>query len=115
MNSADYPEVLSDLAYQLGKSLVKEGIAKSQAETAAKSAAAFISEHWGGQLIYFPKAAKFNIANRDSEIRKKWNGKNILDLCREYSLSRQRLYQILKPPPKKRRADKEDQSEIEFL
>ena len=101
-NSGAYPEILSDLSYRLSERMVKNGITKNQAGTIAADVTAYVSQHWGGQLIYFPKATKFNIANRDSEICKKWNGRNALELCREYGLSRGRLYQILKLSRKKR-------------
>ncbi len=102
MNNVAYPEILSDLSYRLSERLVKNGIAKNQAETIAADVTVYVSQHWGGQLIYFPKATKFNMANRDLEICKKWNGRNALELCREYDLTKARLYQILKPPRKKR-------------
>jgi Mor family transcriptional regulator len=100
-NRALYPEILSDLEFHVSEALVKNGIVKKQAETIAADMAVYVSQLWGGQLIYFPKSTKFNMANRDVDILKKWNGKNALELCREYNVSRIRLYQILKRPRKK--------------
>ncbi len=98
----EYPEILSDLAHHVSESLVKDGVAKRQAETVAKSAAERVSQHWGGQLVYIPTGAAFRRAKRNLEIIKKWNGRNSLELCREYGLTRARLYQILKVPRNKR-------------
>lgn len=90
-----YPELLSDVADHLTNVLSAHGIDRGLAESAAREAAEFLRAHWGGQNMYIPKGTLFELSERDLEIWNKWNGTNVLDLCREYDVSKQRLYQII--------------------
>lgn len=51
----------------------------------------------GARRIYVPAVDK---TERDAAIRKKFNGQNAADCCREFGISRSRLYEIVgaRPP-----------------
>lgn len=99
-----YPEVLADLLDHLTKTLRGLGVTATAAGRSADAAVKHIADHWGGQTIYFPKCAYTRLLSRDKEIWAKWNGRNALDLCREYRITQQRLYQILRKLRKDARA-----------
>lgn len=94
-SAAQYPEILNDLVDHVAGLLVKRGIDRKQATEIAAEAAEFLRAHWGGQTVYVPKGTLFELSERDLKIWEKWNGHNVLQLCREFQITRQRLYQIL--------------------
>ena len=47
----------------------------------------------GTQRIYVPAPPRNE--NRDSQIRREFNGTNRIEICRKYGISRSRLYQIV--------------------
>ncbi len=106
MTDATYPEVLSDLATQICNVLVSRGTEKKQARDVAAVVTEHVLQHWGGQQIYIPKGLQFKLLIRHQEIFRKWNGHNVVELSREYGVSRQRLYQILKKERQRQRATK---------
>lgn len=91
----EYPEFLNDLAREIAALLVQRGIEQERADDVALEAAEFVRVRWGGQQIYLPKGVLFELSVRDLQIWEKWNGRNTLELCREYDLTKQRLYQII--------------------
>lgn len=95
MSDQEYPEILADLAEQIARSLVSRGMATDIAADLGRESAEHIRRHWGGQLVYISKGVAFILSKRDMEIWEKWNGRNTLELCREYEITLQRLYQIL--------------------
>lgn len=90
-----YPEVLKELADHFANLLAAHGIDPDKAEEIGRAAAEFLREHWGGQNVYLPKGKLFKLSERDLMIWEKWNGRNVLELCREFDITRARLYQIL--------------------
>lgn len=90
-----YPELLADLVEQLAEQLQRRGIDQAAAVDVARAAAEFMREHWGGHNIYIPKAKQFILSQRDMEIWRRYNGRNVFTLCREFGISEQRLYQIV--------------------
>lgn len=90
-----YPELLSGMAEHLKNVLASHGIDPEIAADAALEAAEFLRHQWGGQNVYLPKGMMFELSERDLKIWDKWNGRNALELCREYDISKQRLYQII--------------------
>lgn len=93
--AAEYPEFLADLSAQFTELLVSRGIARSLAADLGREAADLVRARWGGIEVYVPKGRSFMLSQRDREIWEKWNGRNVVELCREYGLSEQRIYQIL--------------------
>ncbi len=108
----DYPEVLQDLADQVGELLKKRGVSPDEAAELGWETAEFLRDHWGGQKIYIPKAITFIASRRDLEIYHRWNGTNGLALCREYGLSDTRLRQIIIAIRKARRGPDPQQPEL---
>ena len=53
-----------------------------------------IAANWGGSIVYFKKT--FALTARDKEIYDKYNGRNRDQLCREYDISVQWFYQIVR-------------------
>src|SRR3989344_5097091 len=106
MSDTDYPEILSDLSIQICNSRVTTGMAKPQAHAAASAVTEHISEHWGGHLIYIPKALRFRRLIKYQEIFRKYNGRNILELSRKYGLSVPRIYQIIKEERQRQKLNK---------
>lgn len=91
-----YPELLADLAAQIGEHLVEFGITRDQAAEIGLKTAEHIRGHWAGAPIYIPKGAAYEFSRRDLVIFEKFNGRNHAALAREYNLTVMRIYQIVK-------------------
>lgn len=96
MAEATYPELLQDLADQIGLKLVELGITPEKAADIGFASAEHMREHWGGQPIYLPKGVQYDFSRRDLEVFEKFNGHNHAALAREYNLTVMRIYQIVK-------------------
>ncbi len=55
-----------------------------------------MSEHWGGQIIYFPQGMMQKISTRDLQIWEEFSGSNHAELARKYHISLQWVYRIVK-------------------
>ncbi|MBG4648123.1 hypothetical protein I5F68_30295 [Pseudomonas aeruginosa] len=55
-----------------------------------------MAAHWGGQNIYFPMGLSIKLSRRDRQIYDKFNGHNQSDLAREFGVSLQWVYKIIK-------------------
>lgn len=53
-------------------------------------------KNWGGSNIYFPKNDFGQLSARDQVIYNKFRGDNILELVREFNVSEQYIYRIIK-------------------
>lgn len=91
------PELLLDLASHVAVK-VKElcGVAPEKADAVGLAVADLMSCHWGGQLLYFPKGMARKLSARDLEIYARFNGSNHADLAREFDVSLQHVYRIIK-------------------
>lgn len=96
MAESTYPELLQDLADQVGLKLVELGVDPEKAAEIGFASAEHIREHWGGQPIYLPKGAQYEFSMRDMQVFEQFNGHNHAALAREYNLSVMRIYQIIK-------------------
>lgn len=82
-----------------------------KARSVESQAADEISEHltitfrknYGGIPLYLPKSKELN--SRNDEIWSKFNGRNHVELCREYDLSYQQICKIIGIQRKKRQGD----------
>lgn len=91
------PELLLDLASHVAvqvKALC--GVSPEKADAVGLAVADLMSCHWGGQLLYFPKGMARKLSARDQEIYARFNGFNHADLAREFDVSLQHVYRILK-------------------
>ncbi len=91
-----YPEILEDLVAHLVEELTAAGLESAKGREIAWNASERIRKTWSGMNIYIPKGRDFDLSKRDYEIYRRWNGDNKFQLCREYDITEQRLYQILK-------------------
>lgn len=96
MAESTYPELLQDLADQIGLKLVEMGVTPERAAEIGFASAEHIREHWGGQPIYLPKGVQYNFSVRDMQLFERFDGNNHLALAREYNLTVMRIYQIVK-------------------
>lgn len=94
--SGEYPELLADLAQHVEHQLCERGVAAQHAKECGFAAAEHIRKHWAGMQIYIPFGRGRQISERDEEIWRKFNGHNHNELVREYELSLQTIYHILK-------------------
>lgn len=88
-------ELLSDVASHTAGVLSDHGIEHDVAEQAGVALANHLAEHWGGQLITFPKDHFFKLASRDLQIFNEFTGNNHSDLARKYRLCTRAIYKII--------------------
>ncbi len=90
MNDAvprQYPEILEDLAAKLAALLIEEGLAPERARGIAFRHAEQVRRDWGGQKLYIPTGQSYEVTQRDLEIYRRWNGRNGIELCREFRIT----------------------------
>ncbi len=102
------PELVTDLQDQLTAQLLAALPAGTLAPQDAKiigiKVARFITDNWGGQLIYFPKNHGGQLSERDLQIWADFNGRNHIELASKYNLTTQHVYKILKNVGERERA-----------
>ena len=84
-----------DLRDAVAELLQAEGQAEEDALRLAFAVAEAIRAKWKGIQNYIPKGLAWELSKRDREIYRRYRGGNKIELCREYKISEQRLYQIL--------------------
>jgi Mor family transcriptional regulator len=89
------PEFLRDLQEQAFITLRENGLQAGLAEDIANSLARHMCQHWGGQLLYFPKGESLHRATRDMQIYREFNGTNQAELAQKYDTSTQHVYRII--------------------
>lgn len=89
------PEFLEDLIQTLRASLEANGVMVGEAHDIANECAIAQCKHWGGQLLYFPKADALNRDARDVSIFQDFTGHNHAELARKYDTSVQWIYRII--------------------
>lgn len=98
-------ELIADMEAQMTACLVSvANIDRQSAQVAAKQVSAHLSKHWGGQLLYFPKNHYGRLSERDAEIWRKFDGKNHAALAKEYGLTMQQIYKIVREAAEYHRA-----------
>ncbi len=91
------PEMLLDLAtYVADVAKQQLDLDDDAAQRLGTDVAIRVSNEWGGVPVYIPKNLRVNIAARDMEMYKKFNGYNQADLAREYKCSTVWVYQVIK-------------------
>lgn len=88
-------ELLSDVETHGIAILLSHGIELSVAEQAAIAIADFLAEHWGGQLISFPKDYLYKLSQRDLIIYHEFTGKNYPALVRKYDMTERGIRKII--------------------
>lgn len=92
------PELVTDLEDQMSACLCSElpMLDKTQAKVVSKKVARFITDNWGGQLIYIPKNHIGKVSERDQQVYREFNGKNHAALSKKFDLTVQQIYRIVK-------------------
>lgn len=88
-------ELLSDVAVQATAVATELGVAADVAEQVGIAIAEHLGQHWGGQLINFPKDYLFKLASRDMQIYNEFTGKNHAQLARKYKMTARGIYKII--------------------
>lgn len=96
MSTDNYPPILADLRATVAASLIQDGIDAARAEQYAHAAAERIRNEWGGSMPYIPKGMEYELSLRDKEIWDKFTGHNRDQLIKEYDISLQWFYKIIK-------------------
>lgn len=92
----DYPALLRDLAEQMAKKLCEIGIDPARATLAAEAIGEHVRETYGGQMLNWPKGAKFNQRTLRERMWTDFTGDNHMQLAARYGLSWQWIYKELK-------------------
>jgi hypothetical protein len=71
------------------------GLPEGQAHDVARKLVERLRLRHGARRIYIPGVDK---SQRDAAIRAQFNGRNAGDVCREFNISRARLYQLVRRP-----------------
>lgn len=90
------PELVTDLQDQVAARLTELKIDPASAHAIGVQVAEYITSNWGGQLIYIPKNHSGQLSARDLEIWDKFNGRNHAQLAKEYNLTVQHVYRVVK-------------------
>ncbi|STZ74810.1 Mor transcription activator family protein [Bergeriella denitrificans] len=101
-------ELMVDLEEQIAACLVSVSNTDRQtARITARQVSAHISKHWGGQLLYIPKNHLGKLDERDAEIWRRFDGKNHAELAREFDLTMQQIYKIVRDAAAHHRAKRQ--------
>ena len=80
-------ELLTDVVVTATKRLVDNGLGHAEAELMASDLADHFAQHWGGQVISFPKDYRRVLSQLELEIYGKFTGDNYDELARQYGLT----------------------------
>lgn len=98
---ADFDEskwalLLADLLRVFEALFKRRGMDDRTAFDLARETALTEAEYFGGRQWYLPKGERLRLALRDAEIWRRFNGRNVPELAREYDVSTIHLYAILR-------------------
>jgi Mor family transcriptional regulator len=91
-----YPEILADLADQIGMKLVGAGLDEVRAADIGFDIAEHVRKHWGKHPFYLPAGVAYELSLRDREIYERYDGHNHDELAKAYDRTVVRIYQIIK-------------------
>ena len=100
-------ELLDDVTSHARNVLIDHGIVNDVADQCAVALAEFLAEHWGGQLINFPKNFLYKLAQRDMVIYEEFNGRNHSKLASKYKMSVRGIYKLIARVQKRIAAEKQ--------
>lgn len=89
-------EMLVDIAEQVEERLVAIGFDHDEAQRLGWEVALHLNTFWGGGVLYICKGLHYEIARRDQEIFRRFNGENHDWLATTYDLTVQHVYRIVK-------------------
>ncbi|MDT3707445.1 MAG: Mor transcription activator family protein [Thiobacillus sp.] len=89
-------EILTDVAEQAEERLAALGMDRDDAARLGWEVAQALNQFWGGGNLYICKGELYEISLRDQEIFRRFNGENHDWLAKEYDLTVQHVYRIVK-------------------
>jgi Mor family transcriptional regulator len=92
----NYPEILADLADQVGVKLVDAGVGTERAADIGFAVAEHVRKHWSKHPFYLPAGVAYELSLRDREIYERYDGHNHTELAKAYDRTVVRIYQIIK-------------------
>lgn len=94
----DDDDLLHDVQQKATAQLIKNGLSPEHAENIAADLHRELLANWGGQQVYIKKSdwGRGILSERDIELYEKFNGKNHLAIAKEYGITMQRVYEIVK-------------------
>lgn len=100
-------EILIDLAEQVEERLAAIGLERELAATHGRAVAQHVQAFWGSGQLYLCKGTLYELSLRDQEIFRRFNGENHEWLAREYDLTLQHVYRIVKRVGESERAKRQ--------
>ncbi len=89
-------ELLRDIADHIARVLREHNIDVDIAEQAGAATSDHLCRVWAGSTICIPKDYHYELAKRDLEILSKYRGNNHHALAREYGLTENAIYKLVK-------------------
>lgn len=88
-------ELLEDMTSHVAIVLGDMGIPAEVAEQCGCTLADHFADHWGGQIITFPKNHHHRLCARDLDIFQKLRGNNYHQLARDFNMSVRGIYKVI--------------------
>ncbi len=95
---------LSEMREFIARELKARSVESQTAEEISEHLTITFRQNYGGVPIYIHKKSN-DYAERNAEIYRKFNGRNTLQLCREYDLCYQHICKIIKEQRNKTQSD----------
>jgi len=92
----NWPKLLQDLYAVLNACLKRNGMSFDEASKLTRQLVTAQAHYYGGRHWYLPKNLSLDKALRDCEIWQRFNGQNHRQLAKEYKLTDQAIYNIIK-------------------
>lgn len=89
-------QLLADTAERVARLLLDYNVPEDAAEQCGSAVADDLATHWAGQNLTFPKDYRYKLTRRDLEIWDKFTGNNQRELAKEYNLTVNAVYRLLK-------------------
>jgi len=91
------PELLTDLAAHVSATVrdLME-VSPEIADMVGSEVAGLMAQNWGGQVIYVPAGIFYRVSKLHQEIYERFNGRNHNELAKEFHVSRQWIYRVVK-------------------
>ncbi|NRA56482.1 MAG: transcriptional regulator [Gammaproteobacteria bacterium] len=93
--------LLMQIIIHIESELLTKGITQETAEEIARGTCDKLRHTFGGEQFYFPKGREIEAILTHHQIYKKFNGFNHVELAREFDMSIQNIYRIIKKAYKK--------------
>jgi Mor family transcriptional regulator len=90
-------ELLASVASTAAELALELGLPQEQAEQLGAAVADGLADSWGGQTLYFPIDAAYQLSPRDREILEAHrHGTSVAKLARDHSMSEQGIRKLLR-------------------